>query len=92
MLRRVALVRTDVSGELSVSVIRVTRISELGINKGTNPSQNTAFFGSICDESYVHFIKHSVYRALTSGLARQSTREIAHPDDVSHKQRFHVNV
>jgi hypothetical protein len=30
MLRRVALVRTDVSEELSASFIRVTRISELG--------------------------------------------------------------
>jgi DNA-binding TFAR19-related protein (PDSD5 family) len=30
MLRRVALVRTDVSEELSTSLIRVTRIGELG--------------------------------------------------------------
>jgi hypothetical protein len=29
MLRRVALVRTDVSGELSASLIRVTRIGEV---------------------------------------------------------------
>jgi hypothetical protein len=32
MLRRVALVRTDVSEELSASFIRVTRIGELGTN------------------------------------------------------------
>jgi hypothetical protein len=30
MIRRVALVRTDVSQELSASIIRVTRIGELG--------------------------------------------------------------
>jgi hypothetical protein len=30
MLRRVALVRADVSEELSASVIRVTRVGELG--------------------------------------------------------------
>jgi hypothetical protein len=30
MLRRVALVRTDVSEELNVSIFRVTRIGELG--------------------------------------------------------------
>jgi hypothetical protein len=30
MLRRVALIRTDVSQELSASIIRVTRIRELG--------------------------------------------------------------
>jgi hypothetical protein len=30
MLRRVALVRTDVSEELSASIVRVTRIGKLG--------------------------------------------------------------
>jgi hypothetical protein len=30
MLRRVALVRTDVSEELSATIIKVTRIDELG--------------------------------------------------------------
>jgi DNA-binding TFAR19-related protein (PDSD5 family) len=30
MLRRVALVRTDISEEISASIIRVTRIGELG--------------------------------------------------------------
>jgi hypothetical protein len=30
MLRRVALLRTDISEELSTSIIRVTRIGELG--------------------------------------------------------------
>jgi hypothetical protein len=31
MLRRVTLVRTDISEEVSASIIRVTRIGELGI-------------------------------------------------------------
>jgi DNA-binding TFAR19-related protein (PDSD5 family) len=30
MLRRVALVRTDVSEELSASIIRMTKLGELG--------------------------------------------------------------
>jgi hypothetical protein len=30
MLRRMAIVRTDVSGERSAAIIRVTRIGELG--------------------------------------------------------------
>jgi hypothetical protein len=34
MLRRVALVRTDVSQELSASFIRVTRIGEVGTTIG----------------------------------------------------------
>jgi hypothetical protein len=36
MLRRVALMRTDVSEERSASIIRVTRIGELGTLAVTN--------------------------------------------------------
>jgi hypothetical protein len=36
MLRRVALIRTDVSEEFSASVIRVARIGELGTLAVTN--------------------------------------------------------
>jgi hypothetical protein len=39
MLRRVALVRTDVSEELSDSFIRVTRIGELGTTPAVTSSQ-----------------------------------------------------
>jgi hypothetical protein len=43
MLRRVALVRADVSEELSTSIIRVTRISELGTKlAGTSNRRNRA--------------------------------------------------
>jgi hypothetical protein len=42
MLRRVALVRTDVSEELSASFIRVTKIGELG-----KAFQKTPFFVSL---------------------------------------------
>jgi hypothetical protein len=43
MLRRVALVRADVSEELSASFIRVTRICELGTALAVT-SEKTAFF------------------------------------------------
>jgi hypothetical protein len=39
MLRRVALVRTDISEELSASFIRVTRISELGTTLALTSNQ-----------------------------------------------------
>jgi hypothetical protein len=46
MLRRVALVRTDVSEELSASIVRVTRISELGTTSGlTRNRQTVASYG-----------------------------------------------
>jgi hypothetical protein len=41
MLRRVALVRTDVSEEPSVSFIRVTRIGELGTTLAATSNRRT---------------------------------------------------
>jgi hypothetical protein len=41
MLRRVALVRTDVSEEHNASVIRVTRIGELGTNLAVTSNRRT---------------------------------------------------
>jgi hypothetical protein len=41
MLRRVALVRTDVSKELSASIIRVTRISEIGTTLALTSDRRT---------------------------------------------------
>jgi hypothetical protein len=41
MLRRVALVRTDDSEELSTSFIRVTRIGELGTTLAVTNNQRT---------------------------------------------------
>jgi hypothetical protein len=43
MLRHVVLVRTDVSEELSVSIIRVTGISELGTTLAITSNQHTLF-------------------------------------------------
>jgi hypothetical protein len=41
MLRRVALVRTDISEELSASFIRVTRIGELGTTIAVTSNRRT---------------------------------------------------
>jgi hypothetical protein len=41
MLRRVALVRTDVSQELSASFIRVARIGELGTTLALTSNRRT---------------------------------------------------
>jgi hypothetical protein len=54
MLCRVALVRTDVSEERSASIIRVTRLSELGTmvavtsNQHTHQRNHLAFLCSVC--------------------------------------------
>jgi hypothetical protein len=44
MLRHVALVRTDVSDELRASIIRVTRIGELGTTLAVNSNRRTLVF------------------------------------------------
>jgi hypothetical protein len=43
LLRRVALVRTDVCEERIASIIRVTRIGELGITLPVNNNQRASF-------------------------------------------------
>jgi hypothetical protein len=51
MLRRVALVRTDVSGECIASIIRVTKIGELGTLAETNNRRTQEILcekGSVC--------------------------------------------
>jgi hypothetical protein len=44
VLRRVALVRTDVSEELSASIIRVTRIGELGTTLAVTSNGRTLLY------------------------------------------------
>jgi hypothetical protein len=44
MLHRVALVRTEVSEELSASFIRVTRIGELGTTLAVSSNRRTLVF------------------------------------------------
>jgi hypothetical protein len=46
ILRRVALVRTDVSEKLSASFIRVTKIYELGTTLAVSSKQTHYFFAA----------------------------------------------
>jgi hypothetical protein len=46
MLRRVALVRTDVSEKLGASIIRVTRIGELETTLAVTSYRSTYFFAA----------------------------------------------
>jgi hypothetical protein len=51
MLRRVALVRTEVSEELSVSFIRVTKIGELGTTLAVRSVRWLLFTASVVPSS-----------------------------------------
>jgi hypothetical protein len=55
MLRRVALVRTDVSDELSASIIRVIRIGELRTVAVTSKPTNTMKKYKVRKESSMEF-------------------------------------
>jgi hypothetical protein len=63
MLRHVALVRTDVSEEHSASIIRVTRIVELGTTLAVTSNRRTAFFivTTVNTTNCICSLKYSTY-------------------------------
>jgi hypothetical protein len=77
MLRRVALVRTDVSEELSASFIRVTRIGELGtlVVTSNRRTKCCSYLADSChrDEGGAKFLRNVGSYKSQAALTHQKT-------------------
>jgi hypothetical protein len=82
MLRRVPLVRTDVSEELSASIIRVTRIGEIGTTLAiTSRARRLLVTANVVPSSpiLVNLMMEALSSSETSVLSRTTWRDI--PED-----------
>jgi hypothetical protein len=82
LLRRVAIVRTDVSEELSASIVRATRIGELGTTHEETSNRRRLLVADCfvpCSQIFVTLLREAPGSSETSVLTRATRRN--NPED-----------
>jgi hypothetical protein len=90
MLRRVALVRTDVSEELSISFIRVTRIGEPGTKLAVTSNRRTLRRNS--SPNLVTLMKEALSSSEMLVLRRVTRHRYQHRDGKNQRARINVSI
>jgi hypothetical protein len=87
MLRRVALVRTDVSDELSTSFIRVTRICELGTTLAVTRVRRLLVTVSVPSSPILVTLLKEALRSYEMSVLKRATWRNIPVDTIRHSHR-----
>jgi hypothetical protein len=86
MLHRVALVRTDVSEELSTSIIRVTRIDELGTTLAVTSNRRMLRRNTVLSLPILVILMMMAQSSSEASVLRSATRRNIPGDNILKKR------